>query len=430
MNNMISKVLKLISVNLGGLPKKLANASMYFSASLVQVVVGLILSPILSMHLGHRDFAIVGYFNSFNALFVPLTSFTLSSFYGKHYFVVNQAQRENMRKTIASTLLVFGLVSTVVILAIFWVYTRLYDTGYGFFPYALLCYSNLVFSNIYAFYLLNLRLSKKATNFLWVNIAHHGAYLLAMILLCAVLKFGAAGSLAGTSVVSLVFGLFFFFKLTDRIRLDKKILKDALRFCWPLILAGCIDYFTNGVDRAMLAGFKDDVNLGLYSIALRFSGYIYMFYAAISMTLEPDFFQALSTKRYGRMVKISLGLILMNLLVVGAFVVAAPLILKILTVGRYTAASRLARIMALKNISASVFFIISTVIIIKGYTKVALINKIVAAVFVSSLFRFLISKYQFEGAAWGQVLSYVVFTLVSGLFLVYKLAQKKGLKSA
>ena len=60
----------------------------------------------------------------------------------------------------------------------------------------------------------------------------------------------------------------------------------------------------------------------------------------------------------------------------------------------------------------------------------ALINKIVAAVFVSSLFRFLISKYQFEGAAWGQVLSYVVFTLVSGLFLVYKLAQKKRLKSA
>ena len=59
MNNMISKVLKLISVNLGGLPKKLANASMYFSASLVQVVVGLILSPILSLHLGHRDFAIV-----------------------------------------------------------------------------------------------------------------------------------------------------------------------------------------------------------------------------------------------------------------------------------------------------------------------------------------------------------------------------------
>ncbi|HOF59039.1 MAG TPA: oligosaccharide flippase family protein [Candidatus Cloacimonadota bacterium] len=420
MKKLLSRLTGFLALNTTNIKQRILNASMYFSASLVQVVVGLILSPILSMHLGHRDFAIVGYFNSFNALFGPLTSMALSSYYGKHYFVVDAQQRERLRKTIVSTLLVLGLGATLFILGSFYIYTISYDTGFDFFPYAVLCYSNLVFSNIYAFYLLNLRLAKKASGFLWVNIAHHGAYLLAMILLCAVLKFGAAGSLAATLVVSVLFGTYFFFKMTDRIFIDKALLISALRFCWPLIVAGCIDYFTNGIDRAMLAGLKDDVNLGLYSIALRFSGYIYMFYYVISITLEPDFFQALSTKRHSRLIKITLGLIISNVLIVLAFIVATPLILKILTVGRYTAAAGLTRIMALKSITAAFYFIISTIIIIKGYTKITLLNKAIAALVITSVFRYLISNYQFVGAAWGQVLSYVVFTAVSAAFLLYK----------
>lgn len=398
---------------------------MYFSASMVQVLVGLVLSPILSVSLGHRDFAVIGYFNSFNALFGPLTSLALSSYYGKHYFVVDAQQREKLRKTIVSTLLILGLVATLFILVFFYIYTNAYDTGFNFFPYAVLCYANLVFSNIYAFYLLNLRLAKKASGFLWVNIAHHGAYLLAMILLCAVLKYGAAGSLAATLAVSMLFGGYFFFKLTDRVFIDKAILINAMRFCWPLVIAGCIDYFTNGVDRAMLAGLKDDVNLGLYSIAMRFSGYIYMFYYVISITLEPDFFQALSTKRNSRLLKITLGLIISNLLIVLGFIIATPLILNILTVGRYTAAAGLTRIMALKNITASLYFIVSTVIIIKGYTKISLINKAIAALVITLIFRYLISTHQFVGAAWGQVLSYVVFTFISATFLVYKFIKRR-----
>jgi O-antigen/teichoic acid export membrane protein len=387
--------------------------------------VGLVLSPILSVHFNHRDFAIVGYFNSFNLLFVPIIGFTFASYYSKTYFKVNAEQRKLIRKTLASAQLGLGAVSLFVLLGLFYFYSRAANVGYSFYPDAILCYSSIVFSNIFSFYLIDLRLSKQAKRFMLTSVVHHVLYFLVMYFLCAVFKYGASGSLAATLVVSIIMGVYCFRKMTDRFALDRRLLLDALKFCWPLIIAGCVHYFSSGIDRAMLASLRDDYNLGLYSIAMRFVGYITLFYSALTMTVEPDLYQAIAQKRYKRLLFVIFGLLAANTALVIVFMLMSPILIQVLTVGRYTAAVHLTRIMALKNITASVFFITAIIINALGYSKVTLVNRVLAAIFVSVMFRVLITKYQFEGAAWGQVLSYVVMTFFSFIFVSYKYLQRK-----
>jgi len=404
--------------------KRIANVSFYLAASMIQLIIGLVTSPMISKALTHRDFAIVGYFNSFLVLFTPLVGLMLGSYYARTYFRITSDKREKLKNTVMSLLLTHGVCSTFVILGIFLVFIRISDPGFSFYPYAVLSFGTMVFGQLYNFYLLTMRLSKKAKGYFYVSLFHHVFYGLMMITLCVVFRYGAAGSLAATLITSSVFSFYCINKLDFRYQIDKEILKQSLRFCWPLIIAGCLQYFFSGVDRALLAGMRDDVNLGLYSIAFRITSYIGVFYAAISMTIEPDIYNALARRRYQMLAFLLVALFLFKLGIVLVFNILAPYIVDLLTAGRYTRAVPYARILSFKNLSSSLYSSMSLIIIGLGYSKVTLANRIVGTAGVFVMFNVLISKYGFVGAAWGQVLSYIILSMLSLMFLVYKLYNK------
>lgn len=405
--------------------KRSLNISLYFMASMVQTVVGLVTSPIISKSLSHRDFAIVGYFNSYLALFTPVVGLTLGTYYARNYFKIDAEKRQRMKNTILTVFLSIGVVSTSVILSVFFIYMKLYNVGFPFFPYAVLCFFTMIFSQTYNFYLLNLRLTKEAKRYFGVSLVHHLMYGVMMILLCVVLGYGAAGSLAATLIVAAVFSVYCVYKILDRFQLDWIILKDALSFCWPLIIAGCLHYFFSGLDRAFLAGFKDDRNLGLYNIAFRITSYIGLFYSAITMTVEPDFYKAIAQKKYKRLLIIIVGMLLVKTAIVIVFNVIAPYVISVLTAGRYTESVRYARILSLKNITSSIYTFMSLLIIGFGYSKVTLANRIIGTVGVIVMYRILIQLYGFDGAAWGQVFSYVIMTIFSLAFISFKLISRR-----
>lgn len=413
--------MKIISSNWA----RAKNMSLYFLASLLHLVFGLLLSPILSVNLNHRDFAIIGYFNSFNSLFTPLIGFTFASYYSKTFFKISAERRTVLRETMVTAQLFLGFISLMAILGLFYVYSLIYDVGFPYFPHAIVCYSSILFSNLYSFYLLHLRLSKDAGGFFRFSAIHHILYFITMILLCVIIKWGAIGSLTATLFVSLGMGLFCVHKLTRRLNIDKVVLIDALKFCWPLILAGIVHYFTSGIDRAMLAGFKDDHNLGLYNVAFRVTGYTLLFFQVITMTVEPDLYQAIAQKRYKRLMSIILSLLVANTVIVVVFIVFVPFVLNLLTMGRYNEAASLARILSLKNITSSLFFISAIIINALGYSKVTLVNRVIAAVLIFIMFRYLINNYGFVGAAWGQVFSYFILTLFSTIFVIFKYYSRK-----
>jgi len=117
---------------------------------------------------------------------------------------------------------------------------------------------------------------------------------------------------------------------------------------------------------------------------------------------------------------------LLNLIPIALFIIAAPFIIKILTAGRFTEAYKYARILSLSNVTAGIYYAISNVIIAHGYPNITLLAKIIGSIINTFLFKFLISNFEFYGAAWGQVLSFLGMIIVCLIMLYIK--KKKKIK--
>ena len=62
------------------------NAGWYFFSSMFVAIVGLAMNPLMAMNLDPLDYAIVGYFSSYNLLLLPLITLNIDKFYSRQYF--------------------------------------------------------------------------------------------------------------------------------------------------------------------------------------------------------------------------------------------------------------------------------------------------------------------------------------------------------
>jgi Na+-driven multidrug efflux pump len=107
------------------------------------------------------------------------------------------------------------------------------------------------------------------------------------------------------------------------------------------------------------------------------------------------------------------------------FLAAAELVMGILTNYRYLDATGFARIMVFASITRSISFTLSMIIVACGYSKLSLVEKITGSTLVILMYVFLIKKYGFIGAAWGQVLSYAIMSVISIGFLTWLYMNKR-----
>ena len=71
----------------------------YFGASLVPMLLNLLINPLISLNMDPEDFAVVGYYTSFNALITPLISFYFVQFYIKRYYELELNERLKLKAT-------------------------------------------------------------------------------------------------------------------------------------------------------------------------------------------------------------------------------------------------------------------------------------------------------------------------------------------
>ena len=125
------------------------------------------------------------------------------------------------------------------------------------------------------------------------------------------------------------------------------------------------------------------------------------------------------------MVKIIGGIVTLNALPNIVFIFFAPFIIGLLTYNRYTDASGFAQILALKNITVSFYYATITVIVGYGFTKSELLIRIIGALLCIVMFKWMIGHFTFYGAAWGQVISFIIMTVISVIFLFYQLKKEE-----
>jgi len=419
----MNKYIELLKNNIS----RLKNVSLYFSASLIQGLISLAINPLIAMNMSYYDYALTGFYTSFNSLILPLLNLMFGQYFNRHYFKLNsEEERNDLAAKLVSTRLIFNLFEIVFILMVFHMYAKIQNIEFPVYPYAIITFSTIIFNNIYDFYLLKLKMSKKANSFFKMSLINTALLSGLSLLLVVGFKLGALGKLGASLFTSVILFTYLLPRLTKKIIIDRKIFIDAFKFTWPLIIAGSLGYFFTGVDRAFLLTLDDTVQLGLYNVAVSISGYMMMFQSSLNNTFQPDIFEAVIKKDKKKIIIILGGINLLNLIPIALFIIAAPFIIKILTAGRFTEAYKYARILSLSNVTAGIYYAISNVIIAHGYPNITLLAKIIGSIINIFLFKFLISNFEFYGAAWGQVLSFLGMIIVCLIMLYIK--KKKKIK--
>jgi len=83
------------------------NIGIYFSASLIPMILSLAINPLIAMNMDPKDYAITGFYNSFNTLISPLIVFYMIQYYTKSFYEVNKEERLKLKATIFKGLIYF-----------------------------------------------------------------------------------------------------------------------------------------------------------------------------------------------------------------------------------------------------------------------------------------------------------------------------------
>ena len=378
----------------------------------------------MAKNLSPEDYAIMGYFNSFCIIIMPIMNFSLITYYLRNYYKMEEDQRQKVVDTILIALAVYGFFVLLVSFGVFYVYSLWTKLSFDIYPYVLLAFTPIYFSNFVTLYLAKCRLERKAVTYSKITIYSSILSVLLAILLVIIYKYGATGRMLATLIAGVFPAIYCFKQMFGKFQFHIEIVKDALRFGWPLSVSAILWYFLTGVDMALLEHLKNAQTMGYYNVAIQISGYFAIFYVAIAQTFEPDVYKAIAEDNKKKIIKIIGGVIVLNAIPNLIFIVFAPYIIGLLTYNRYIDSSDFAQILALKNITITFYYSLITIIIGYGFTKSELMLRIIGAIISFIMFKLLISNFGFYGAAWGQVFSFIILSALSLTFLYMKLKKK------
>ncbi len=408
--------------------KSIANLSIYFLASLIPMIFSLVSNPFIAKNMSPTDYAITGYYAAFGTLFIPLVNFYFLHYYTKRYFELNDKDREVLRATIYKALIYFSSFMTVLSFVMFWIYTSIVgiDSQLDGFIYKFLTFISAPLSGIVSLKLVDYRMSRDSKKFFNLSVSKGVLTILITLLFVAVFKWGAVGKMSATLLGSVLYFIYIYYK--DRrmmsIPFDRDAFITSLKFCWPLVLASMLTFFSQGYDKVCLERIGEIENLGYYSVGMSIATYLSVFSTSINDTFQPDIYKSVverNVKKCLAFIGIKMGLIA---LCVVAFIILAPFIVDILTFGRYVNSTKFAIILSFSSLTSMLYYSMSQVTVALGLTSITLANKIIGSVLSVICFSILIKNFGAVGAAWGSVLSFVFF-FVGNVFLVAIKYKKK-----
>lgn len=391
----------------------ITNLSIYFLASLIPMVMSVISNPWIAKNMSPTDYAITGYYGAFGTLFAPFINFYLLHYYSKRYFELQGDDREKLRATLFKALIVFSFFMSVLSLLFFFIYSRVanIDSSLDNVVYPMMTFLGAPLSGIVSLKLLDYRMSRESKKFFNLSVIKGAFFVFVTILFVVWFKWGAIGKMLGIIFSAIVFFIYILYQ--DRKMLSIPFCKDdfvtALKFCWPLVLASMLTFFSQGYDKVCLERTGDIEGLGYYSVGMSIATYLSVFSTSINDTFQPDVYKSVVERRFRRCAAfIGLKILLIGICVV-AFIILSPFIVDILTFGKYSNSTKFAIILSLSTLTSMMYYSVSQVTVALGYTSITLTNKIIGSVLSLLSYSILISHFGAIGAAWGVVLSYLYF---------------------
>src|ERR1035437_2712026 len=136
---MITNLIKFSSLieEIKNLRKHIKNLSIYFLATIITSFIGVMINPFLAANLSPHDYAIIGYFTSFNSLILSIISFSFLSYYLRNYYKIREDERQAVLNTLLISQLLLGMIALLFVFVGFYLYMDIVKVNFPFFPFVL-----------------------------------------------------------------------------------------------------------------------------------------------------------------------------------------------------------------------------------------------------------------------------------------------------
>ena len=389
------------------------NAGLYLMASIIPSLLSVIINPLLASNLSPYDYAVIAYYTSFGNLITPVLGFFAVDFFLRKYYSTTTEELRKIKQNVI-TFFIFGsgVISLLSFIGVA-IFIKVQNVQFPLLPFALLVFVQLFVAQPYTLLLAEYRIKGDGRGYFKTSIFWGISNVLITLLFVVILKLGATGRLSATLLVSGVCFIWVLTKYKDylTLRIDKSIFMDIFSFGWPLVLASMINFVSSGLDKVLLEKVVDIDSLGYYSVGCQIAAYLSLISTALKSTFQPDYYKAISQKNIKKVIYLTLGIVGLMTLVVGIFICFAPILVDVLTAGRYVKSTIICQILALSTVTSSLYFQLSLFTYGVGLSKITLLNKIIGGVFSFILLYFFIKYGGVMGAAWGTVISYLVYSI-------------------
>jgi O-antigen/teichoic acid export membrane protein len=414
--------------------KNIGNSFFYFGGSFLQFVVAIFTQPIYAKYLELEDFAVMGYFSAIQAIIFPLFSMTLPFYYlSKYWKQDGESNPQENLSFILNFLNIANLLLAIISFLLVSVYFNLFHITFPLLPFIIIVMTNLYFEKYKLYYLIECRVQKKGLKYFLFSVMQIFLNTGFSLYFVVSLNGGAIGRMSGPMLGVVITGLVALTLLIKEkkyifsFRVDKTKIKEALKYCVPLIVGAYAYYPITNIDRMFLERLGNTKEYGYYSIGLTIAGFAGTFFLALYQSFEPDLYKLISQKRYKQYVLF----ITLYMLILGGlsilFITFSTPVVSFLTSGRYTYASKYANIFIIGIFFMQLGGLFEQLFTAFGATQYAMWRNILMGISCIILYYFMIQEYAFYGANITRVITSVIYVLLGAvLFLLYLKGGQNG----
>ena len=383
----------------------------------------LVLLPVLTRAFSPAEFGVWDITMTFFLLTAMTASLGLEPALAAFYFETREVDR---RKLIASTSILFRLVSSIVFGALVFLFApQISEIIFGIAAHA--AYFKITAVAVPLFLAVNifkqlLRLEFSPWKFNIIGVGYAALYAGLAVFLVTKMEMGVTGVLVGilasASCFAVVGGVFTARHFSPKC--SGRILKDMLRFSLPLLPSLFAFWLIDFSDRYFLTRMGTLEQVGIYSIGARISSIVILFSTSFQMAWGP---YALSIQHDdGAREKYSRGLLLFVCAALAgatAITIFARPMLVVLAQPKYYAAEKVIGLLVLATVAYGAFLVANIGLLITKKTTLTSLAIAVGALLNIGLNFMLIPRFGMMGAAVATLAAYF-----AAFLLMYMFAQK------
>lgn len=389
----------------------------YFAASVIPMLLMVLANPLIALNMSPEDYAVSGYYNSFSALMSPVIVFYMVHYYSKRYYEVDSEARLRLKAMLFKALIFFSFGMSVICLGLLAAYLFVVkkDFSFPFMPYAAIMVFAIPLTGVYKLEQTECRMSRDSKGYFNITVASGVILVLMNLLFVAGVKWGALGKMLAPMVTNLIVFLYVVVRYRKLFRIKTTFgeFRRTLTFCLPLASGAMLGYFSNGFDRTYMESLGNVTEYGYYIVGAQIAGYLTVAATSVTSTFQPDIYEAIAMKNRNSLVRtcvMQIGLIAAG---VAVFVILCPLIINLLTAGRYVESTPYARIISLSTLTSSIYYVINNYTIAKGKPRLYLYTTVIGSVLTVAAYPAVVGNYGYYGGAYMTGISFAVLAAVN-----------------